>query len=289
MVQKRLYNPHAEFVQRVCGGVEGELSNVLATGCSVEMAVCALLFGWLILGGVATPFATPSARAQGSRLSPWLVFARRTAGQDDVWALSADGERLLRLTATPGDERWPALSPDGRRLAYAARRNRNWDIYVLDLITGREERLTRDPHFDGWPSWSPDGRRLAFASTRAGDLDIFVVDLVRRRLENMTADSPAHDFDPDWSPDGQAIAIVSTRAGTHDIFLVSPATGEVTPLLTGALAFKRPRWLPSDRPPPASPSCKRRSRQRCARRPMYTGQWERIRGVGVASEVTPSP
>ncbi len=248
--------------------------------CSWLVLVC-LLAVWGLASGPA-----PWVHAREGGTSPWLFFARRVGGQDDLWALSPDGERLLRLTATPDDERWPALSPDGRRLAYAARRNRNWDIYVLDLTTGQEERLTQDPHFDGWPAWSPDGQRLAFASMRAGDLDIFVLDLRRRALQNMTADSPAHDFDPDWSPDGRAIAFVSTRAGVHDIFLAELDSGAVGPLVSGPQSFRRPRWLPDGR---LALLVRAGRRADVALADARTGRWKRLQGVGVASDAAPSP
>lgn len=246
----------------------------------------AFLVGWLVLVAWAGLMGPSPLPARGASAEVWLAFARRVAGQDDLWAASPDGGLLYRLTATPDDERWPAWSPDGQRLAYAARRDRNWDLYLLDLRTGREERLTTNPHFDGWPAWSPDGRRLAFASMRAGDLDIFVLDLETGERLNLTPTSPAHDFAPAWRPDGQALAFVSTRNGTHDIFLADLETGRVQPLLTGPESFKRPAWLSDGR---LALLVQRDRRTDVAVADPETGTWQALDGLGVAYDVTPSP
>ncbi|MDQ4079043.1 MAG: DPP IV N-terminal domain-containing protein [Chloroflexota bacterium] len=158
----------------------------------------------------------PRAHAENESKG-WLVTSRRTDGQADLWAVRAEGGPWQRLTRTAGDERWPTWHPAGHTLAYAARRERNWDIYTLDLRTGKETRLTKDAHFDGWPAWSPDGTRLAFVSARAGDLDLFLLDWETGKEHNLTPTSPAHEFEPRWE-DTQHLLFVSTRAHTHDIY-----------------------------------------------------------------------
>ncbi|HYN87980.1 MAG TPA: hypothetical protein VER55_05600, partial [Ardenticatenaceae bacterium] len=175
-------------------------------------------------------------------------MSRRTEGQGDIWALRTDGSdagNWLRLTATPTEERHPALSPDGRQLAYAARRQRNWDIYLLDLETGEERRLTDDPHYDGWPSWSPDGATLVFGSMRAMDLDIFTLDPDSLEVANLTASSTAHEFQPSYAPDGESIVFVSTRRGNHDIFRLPVAGGEPEQMTAGEeIGETVPGWSP---------------------------------------------
>lgn len=196
----------------------------------------------LLVAGLTA--GTVPARAAGDG---WLVAARRVDGQDDIWARAATGDTWFRLSATPDDERWPAWSPDGTSLAYAARRNRNWDIYVLDLRSGEETRLTTDAHFDGWPAWNPDGTQIAFASMRAGDLDVFVIDLDSGELTNHTADSPAHDFAPAWHPTDNGLAFVTTRAGDHDIYTLNLADDAVAPLAETPASEKYPTWLDDGR------------------------------------------
>ncbi len=166
------------------------------------------------------------ARAEGEG---WLLTARRTEGQSDIWAIPASGGAWQRLTETPDDERSPAWSPDGQTVAYSARRDRNWDIYTLELRTGKETRLTSDPDFDGWPAWSPDGKRLAFASVREGDLDLFLLEPGSDEPRNLTPESGAHDFEPRWE-DNNHLLFVSTRSRSHDLLRLTVSDGSVEAL-----------------------------------------------------------
>ncbi|MFB0566344.1 MAG: S9 family peptidase [Candidatus Aminicenantaceae bacterium] len=99
--------------------------------------------------------------------------------KDDLYFYSVKMEKLRRLTASPGKERNPHLSPDENYLAYT----RDHNLYVLDIKSGLEHQLTSDGSetiYNGWASWvyyeeilgrrsqhtafwwSPDSHRIAF-------------------------------------------------------------------------------------------------------------------------------
>jgi hypothetical protein len=70
-----------------------------------------------------------------------------------------------RLASAPGTDEQPALSPDGRRLAFATTR---WDtlhhthIAVVSLADSSVTRVTDGDAVDARPVWAADGDRLAF-------------------------------------------------------------------------------------------------------------------------------
>src|ERR1051325_7161700 len=64
----------------------------------------------------------------------------------------------------------PALSPDGKRLAFVWR----GDIWVANAEGGHATPVTNHIELDAYPLFSPDGRWIAFSSVRSGNWDIYV-------------------------------------------------------------------------------------------------------------------
>jgi len=124
--------------------------------------------------------------------------------------MNANGSGQTRLTVNPGfDNRDPAWSPDGQRIAFTSARDGNSEIYVMKADGSAQTRLTTDPARDFSAAWSPDGTRIAFASARTGAHDVYVMNADGSGQTRLTTD-PASDFNPAWSPDGAKIAYEST-------------------------------------------------------------------------------
>ncbi len=73
------------------------------------------------------------------------------------------------LTAYPGSQAEPSLSPDGSRVAFSwnGPNADNYDIYLKLVGPGEYVRLTTAPERDADPSWSADGRQIAFLRFRS--------------------------------------------------------------------------------------------------------------------------
>ena len=99
------------------------------------------------------------------------------------WKLTPDGERAVQvqektvrvMDVRSGKElrRWKhgggaaalfALAPDGRTLAFAARRGWNWQVWTKDVATGAERRITDGNCNNDHPVWEPNSRVIVFAS-----------------------------------------------------------------------------------------------------------------------------
>jgi len=149
-----------------------------------------------------------------------VSFTQRRLGNIDIYALLSDRELPLRLTSHPAEDRDPAWSPDGERLAFSSKRDGQWDIYILKIYEDQLVRLTADPAFDGGPSWSPDGRWIVYESYQNNNLDLYIVDGEGYDIPIRLTENPAHDFSPAWSPDGRHVAFTSWRSGQQDIYML---------------------------------------------------------------------
>ena len=163
---------------------------------------------------------TPTAPPNPLSLGGTIFYAYRNLGRTNLWALVLGRAQPVRLTAGPWDDRDPAVSPDGTRLAFASRRNGSWNLYTLDLKTGDVKQVTTGLDFKAHPAWSPDGHWLTFEMYRQDNLDIAIVNAGGGDLIPLTSD-PAADYEPAWSPNGREIAWVSMRAGNPDLWLRS--------------------------------------------------------------------
>ena len=202
---------------------------------------------------------TPTRQAATSTLSSSEL--QNALNEDGVLILSMqDGDffhlfafhplhlPFTRLTSGEWDDCYPAVSPDGTRLAFASHRDGYWDIYILTLSDGSIKRLTNTPAFDSRPAWSPDGMWIAYESLVNGNLEIMLqsAEDPSQPVLQLTTDAAA-DYSAAWSPTGREIAFVSTRSGSEDIWLASldDATNRFTNLTDSPdQQEKNPVWSP---------------------------------------------
>ena len=168
-----------------------------------------------------------------------------------LWALRQSPEAPLagpsigKLTAFPGDEAYPALSSDGRQVAFAwnGERRDNADIYIKHIDADTPLRLTTDPAEDIAPAWSPDGSRLAFVRRTAGAPAIYLTELVpgtERKLAQYAPPLrgyPAFATRADslaWSPDGKSILVAarSSRDRPNAILAFPVEGGEASTVMS---------------------------------------------------------
>jgi len=96
-----------------------------------------------------------------------IAFTSWRDGNKELYVMSEGGGEILNLTQDPADDEDPVWSPDGSALAFVswrdvdpATRNRNAEIYRLDMVGGAIERLTDNPWPDLDPAWDIEGRLI---------------------------------------------------------------------------------------------------------------------------------
>jgi TolB protein len=161
----------------------------------------------------------------------------------DIFLMSADGSRLIDLTADGDDDREPVWSPSGEEIAYRSFRDGNYDLYALDLASHAPRQLTKtdSPAWNASPAWSPDGKWIAFETNRDGNYEVYIMDNNGAQVRNLT-NSPHDDKEPAWSPDGTQIAFTSDRDGNFELYTISVASGSVTRLTYDCGRDHNPAW-----------------------------------------------
>lgn len=224
--------------------------------------------GYRFIGSVINlqPVTVPAQTAESAR-PPAQVPARQArppawlAGLATVaavclyaaWQWSMGGSEsapsmMLRLTNDPGFSGTPAISPDGRLLAYSSDRNRDegLDLFVRQVSGGEPLRLTFDGMDNTTPEFSPDGGSIVFRSGRNGG-GIYEIPSLGGEARLIASGG----FNPRYSPDGSRVAywvgdarISAAVPGSGQVWVV-PRSGEQPRLLAPNLTASRyPVWSP---------------------------------------------
>jgi Tol biopolymer transport system component len=151
-----------------------------------------------------------------------LVFSM--AGS--LWRQGVDSTTAEQLTAGPGYDYQPDVSPDGRWIVFVSYARDAVELWAFDLASQQSRQLTHSGAVNLEPRFSPDGGRIAFVSTTYhGHFHIFTADFrdgELSNLERLTGEqrSPLpryyygpfdHEISPAWSPDGRELIFVSNR------------------------------------------------------------------------------
>jgi hypothetical protein len=133
----------------------------------------------------------------------------------------------------------PAVSPDGRSVAFAAL----GDLWLMS--TGSKPvNLTDDRFLDTEPAWSPDGRFLAWSTDRGGQLlDLWIRDMSSGQVRRLTS-TRGSAMGAAWSPDGKQIAFLNVdgvwrRASVN---VVDVATGAARQVHASLFGPGNPSW-----------------------------------------------
>jgi hypothetical protein len=106
-----------------------------------------------------------------------IVSATKNKGESRLYEVG--GVDQLELIAA-GEARYPAISPDGRWLAFSIFRSGYWNLSLRDLSTGATRRLTSVGCDQTTPAWLPDSKTLLYSSDCGRALGFTVI--CRRRF-----------------------------------------------------------------------------------------------------------
>ncbi|MEE9292003.1 MAG: protein kinase [Acidobacteriota bacterium] len=163
--------------------------------------------------------------------------------------LSSDGgspagpERILNSGQVI--DRYPAVSPDGRRVAFASDRLGPMETWIVDVETGRQERLQLPGQDLGsnLPQWSPDGKHLVvdryYPDSKSS---VWIAAVDGSYAEELIPLQRGFGAGTSFSPDGKSL-LYSARAGKFtQLFLMELDTRETHQLTDSASNKEYATW-----------------------------------------------
>jgi Tol biopolymer transport system component/serine/threonine protein kinase len=196
-------------------------------------------------GALAASGASPSKPGR-KRLAASAILLIAVAGTG-IWFWRDRWEpppalRAVPLTAYPGYERSPSISPDGRQVAFSwnGAEQDNFHIYVKLIGPGRPLPLTSGRADDEAPSWSPDGLSIAFLRRKGDTAKVMVVPALggaEREISEVAtlpvSTNIGYYLSTTWSPDSRwVLTSARTSAGTAALWLLSVDSEEKRQLTT---------------------------------------------------------
>lgn len=145
------------------------------------------------------------------------VYLGENNGSPAIYYVEDGGKARVVPTVRLEGLRDPALSPDGKSIAFAAAGG----LY-LTTLDGKDPRSLTEPGVYADPAFSPDGALLVFAKTEPdGASHLYLYDLAAGKIGQLTK-GPVKDRDPSFAPDGKRIVFARPdKDGGYELFTLA--------------------------------------------------------------------
>jgi Tol biopolymer transport system component/DNA-binding winged helix-turn-helix (wHTH) protein len=156
--------------------------------------------------------------------------------------------KITQLTTDAGLSNTPALSDDGKLVAYSSDRgfDSERDLYIKQVAGGQPIRLTFDGQGNTAPDFSPDGVKIVFHSNRDGG-GIYEIPAFGGEVRLLARDG----LNPRFSPDGLQVAywigdenVANVVPGSGTVWVVPVAGGPPRQVGPNFTAARYPIWCP---------------------------------------------
>ena len=180
----------------------------------------------------------------GSRI--YYVHKEEGTDRKEIWAMDYDGRNKEQITNYRNLSLTPAVSRDGRRIAFTTYVEGIPKIYLHSLETSRRLPFyNQDASLNTTPSFGLDGTSIYFASSASGRSQIHRADIDGGNLRRISY-SRSLDLHPSVNPrTGAEIAFVSDATGTPQVYVMNTSGANRRRLSNGGGDAVQPAWDPT--------------------------------------------
>lgn len=144
------------------------------------------------------------------------ITATSAAGQQ-IYLLDLDSKAVTDFITSPGNNAYPAYSPDGTQLVFVSDRSGKSEVYLASADGQNPEQITFNDSQKFYPFWSPDGQTIYFtnasSSTKSNIFSIAMADIQNKTYttKNVTKQS-GRNTAGNISKDGISLAYTTDRS-----------------------------------------------------------------------------
>ena len=187
-------------------------------------------------GNNSAPAISPDRR--------WIAVALSESGTTQIYLLSADGTRKLRLRDSVGIDTEPTFSPNNEDVAFVSDSRGSPQIYLRNRLSGTERRLTFGSSYNVSPRFSPDGNILTFIRRDRNGFNVHILDPNEDGGQTIPLTGINLADSPSFSPDGKML-LFKNDARPNILYTVSINGKIVRPFtIPEEGEIKDPTWSP---------------------------------------------
>ena len=144
---------------------------------------------------------------------------------------------------------FPAVSFDGKKLAFYWDKSGQMELYVIDLPDGTPRQISHGnvpKSLRAGFIWSRDGARIVFAKDVGGNEqhDLYSMDVTSGEVSQLTDTPKAQDYAVEFSPDDAWISMLSNRDGQLNLYKLRSDGSEAVRLTEFATPVSGGQWSP---------------------------------------------
>jgi len=164
------------------------------------------------------------------------------SGNKEIFIAEFDGSGPRQITHNKSINLSPALSSDGKYIAYTSYAEGKPDLFIQSLSDNKISVVDKKGMAIS-PAWVPGRFELAATLSFSGDPEIYLL-TGNGKIINKISDSSGIDVSPSFSPDGKKMAFVSRRAGSPQIYVQDIGSGKVDRITFYGNNNTQPEWSP---------------------------------------------